>query len=109
MTTITSPFELDIESDIEPGAFARIVATLVNGSPVYLAKVIVGGTVVYPTTHGSLFELVTVRTCEFRTRDANTTLSAADLRAVTERISPRFAWTRMRAIEPSPLIERVAS
>jgi hypothetical protein len=105
----TAPFELDIESDIEPGAFARILATLVNGSPVYLAKVIVGGTVVYPTTTGSLFEVVTVRTCEFRARDGQAKLSANEVQAVTERISPRFVCTRLRSIEPSPTLKRVAS
>lgn len=105
----TAPFELDIESDIEPGAFARILATLVNGSPVYLAKVIVGGTVVYPTAHGTLFEVVTVRTCEFRPRDGQATLSVQDVRAITERISPRFVCTRLRSIEPGSDLDRVAS
>jgi hypothetical protein len=105
----TAPFEIDIESDVEPGSFARILATLVNGSPVYLAKVIVGGTVVYPTTHGSLFEVVTVRTCEFRARDGQAKLSTDDMRAITERISPRFTCTRLRSIQVNPDLQRVAS
>lgn len=102
-------FELEIDSDIEPTSFARILATVVNGSPVFLARVVVGGTVVYPTTYGSLFDPFTVRLCRFRVRDANAALCRDDLDAVLSRVAARFAWSRLGLIDPSSASERRAS
>ena len=93
ITDAVQEFELEIESDIEPTSFARILATLVNGSPVHLARVVVGGTVVYPTTYGSLFDPFTVRACRFRVRDAKAQLSSNDVTAILARVGARFSWT----------------
>ncbi len=97
-TDAVQEFELKIESDVEPTSFARILATLVNGSPVYLARVVVGGTVVYPTTYGSLFDPFTVRACRFRVRDAKAQLSSDDVAAVRARVGARFSWTSFTVI-----------
>ena len=92
-------FELEIESDIEPASFARILATLVNGSPVHLARVVVGGTVVYPTTYGSLFDPFTVRACRFRVRDAKAQLSSDDIAAIMSRVGAQFSWTGFMVVD----------
>ncbi len=107
--TSVQEFELEIESDVEPTAFARILATVVNGSPVFLARVVVGGTVVYPTTYGSLFDPFTVRSCRFRVRDANAVLSPPDLDALLARIGSRYTWSRVEVRGSSPVLERRAS
>lgn len=98
-TNHVQEFELEIESDIEPTSFARILATLVNGSPVHLARVVVGGTVVYPTTYGSLFDPFTVRACRFRVRDAKAQLSGDDVAAVMGRVGARFSWTGFSVVD----------
>ena len=92
-------FELEIECDIEPTSFSRILATLVNGSPVHLAGVVVGGTVVYPTTYGSLFDPFTVRACRFRVRDAKAQLSSDDVAAIMARVGSRFSWTGFTVLD----------
>ena len=102
MTTTSATvqeFEIEIESDIEPTSFARILATLVNGSPVHLARVVVGGTVVYPTTYGSLFDPFTVRACRFRVRDAKAQLSGDDVAAIMSRVGARFSWTGFMVVD----------
>lgn len=98
-STVVQEFELEIESDIEPTSFARILATQVNGSPVHLARVVVGGTVVYPTTYGSLFDPYTVRACRFRVRDAKATLSSDDVAAIMSRVRARFSWTGFTVVD----------
>ncbi len=105
----TTVFELDIESDIEPLAFSRILATIVNGSQVFLAKVIVGGTVVYPTAVGSLFDPFTVRTCRFAVRNGQTTLSPEEVQLLAARIANRFAWSAIRTIDAPGTAARLAS
>lgn len=92
-------FELEIESDIEPASFSRILATLVNGSPVHLARVVVGGTVVYPTSYGSLFDPFTVRACRFRVRDAKMLLSTDEVAAILARVGTRFSWTGFTVVD----------
>lgn len=91
-------FEVDIESDLEAGAFSRVLATLVNGSPAFLARVVVGGTVVYPAQRGSLYDELTVRVCEFRTRDNLSTLDEDTVAAILRRIHARFPLPAGRPI-----------
>ncbi len=94
-------FELDIESDIEAVRFARILATVVNGSAVFLEKVVVGGAPVHPIRVGSLFDPLTVRTCRFRVRHGQMLLDRADVDAIASRVRERFAWSELRLIGES--------
>ncbi len=98
MNSNVQRFEVELESDMETGAFSRVLATLVNGSPAFLARVVVGGTIVYPPPSGSLYAEVTVRLCEFRTRDSRTTLDPKTVAAILQRIEARFPLPTGQAI-----------
>ena len=107
--TTTTAFELDIESDIDAGRFARILATVVNGSAVFLEAVIVGGAVIYPVRIGSSPDQVTVRTCRFRVRHGQMLLGQADVEAIAARVRERFACSGLRLAAGSLQPSRLAS
>ena len=102
-------FELDIESDIEAVRFSRILATVVNGSPVFLEKVIVGGAIVYPMRPGSLFDPLTVRTCRFRVRNSQSLLTRTDIDDIGVRVRSQFAWSTLRLVTDEPQNSLLAS
>lgn len=102
-------FEVEIESDVEASAFARILATVVNGSPVHLERVVVAGTVVYPVLAASVYEPRTLRLCRFTVRRAGGDLDRAAIASVLTRIAERFPWTSLRLIRPEPAQELLAS
>ena len=94
--TATTAFELEIESDIDAGRFARILATVVNGSAVFLETVTIGGAVIYPVRTGSSPEQLTLRTCRFRVRHGQMLLGQADVEAIASRVQERFALLGLR-------------
>ncbi len=102
-------FEIEIESDIEAQAFSRILATVVNGSPVHLERVVVSGIVVHPVLSASVYEPRSVRTCRFAVRRAGGTIDRAAVTAVLTRIGEQFAWTSLRLTRAEGEQERLAS
>ena len=107
--TTTTAFELDIESDIDAGRFARILATVVNGSAVFLEAVIVGEAEIYPVRIGSSPDQVTVRTCRFRVCHGQMLLGQADVEAIAARVRERFACSGLRLAAGSLQPSRLAS
>ena len=109
LSTTTTAFELDIESDIDAGRFARILATVVNGSAVFLETVMVDGAVIYPVRKGSSPDQATVRTCRFRVRHGQMLLGQTDVEAITWRVRERFAWSGLRLNSEPVNAARLAS
>jgi hypothetical protein len=102
-------FEVEIESSEPAERFARVLATLVNGSPVHLARVVVAGTVVYPNLAAPIDDAVTLRRCRFVVRHGGATIDAAEMGRIVGRLTGRYAWTELRPLAASPEVVSTAA
>jgi hypothetical protein len=82
--------DLEIESTEHPERFARRLATVVNGSPFHLSRVVIAGTVVYPTGTGILDEAATLRVCRFALRRAGAVLDGSLVESLVARVRSAF-------------------
>ncbi len=92
---------LTIVSTAEPAAFCRQLSSVVNHSPMHLARVLETAVQIYPVRLDSVSGQAAVRTCELRMRHAAAPLTEEVLEQVTSRVRTAFEVTDVAMVRLS--------